>query len=47
MRDITFDIPEIDYLQLMENSYVSLEYALQHHSLIPKAVRVVTSNTAS
>lgn len=94
MHDITFDIPEIDYLQLMEKlkgyayprdkvtkllrsgqlirirkglylstrtaapyskeilanliygpSYVSLEYALQHHSLIPEAVRVVTSVT--
>lgn len=94
MRDITFDIPEIDYLYLMEKlkgytyprdkvtkllrsgelvrirkglylstrtatpyskeilanliygpSYVSLEYALQHYSLIPEAVHTVTSVT--
>jgi predicted transcriptional regulator of viral defense system len=94
MRNISFDVPEIDYLQLMERlkgyayprdkvtkllrsgelvrirkglylstttsipyskeilanliygpSYVSLEYALQHHGLIPEAVRVITSVT--
>ena len=94
MRTISFDVPEIDYLQLMEKlkgyayprdkvtkllrsgelvrirkglylssttpvpyakeilanliygpSYVSLEYALQHHGLIPEAVRVITSVT--
>jgi len=94
MRIISFDVPEIDYLQLMEKlkgyayprdkvtkllrsgelvrirkglylstttsipyskeilanliygpSYVSLEYALQHHGLIPEAVRIIASVT--